>query len=195
MPKHNGKGSKKGKDPATNKFRVKKELQDEEKLRMEELFDDYGDSYYEPIDENTLKKILENIDIKNCAALTISEKCEIDEQLREFGGHEDLDGLFRRVVAFSPNENCGSTHLALLSLRLYGGTVVTKLNEDVTHIIISENIKELDLRPSETKGRHLVTSDWIGKCIEEGKLLEETIYSLPSLINLVSVFCIKNNLI
>ena len=147
-------------------------LQDEEKQRMEELFDEYGDSYTEPTDEITLKRILENIDIKDCVALTTSEKCEIDEKIREVG---ELDGLFRRVVAFSPHQNefYGSTHLALLSLQLYGGSVVPKLNKDVTHIIISENIKEVDLRPSETKGRHLVTSDWIEKCIDEGKLLEE----------------------
>ncbi len=51
--------------------------------------------------------------------------------------------------------------------------VVQKLNKDVSHIIIGERLTEVDLRPSETKGRHLVSSDWIGKCIDEGKLLEE----------------------
>ena len=87
----------------------------------------------------------------------------------------DRDGLFRRVVAFSPyqNEFSGSIHLALLSLQLYGGSVVAKLNKDVTHIIISGSVGEVNLRPSETNGRHLVTADWIEKCIDEGKLLEE----------------------
>ena len=139
---------------------------------MEELFDEYGDSYCEPTDENTLKRILENIDIKDCVPLSILEKCEIDEKIHKVG---DRDGLFRRVVAFSPyqNEFSGSIHLALLSLQLYGGSVVAKLNKDVTHIIISGSVGEVNLRPSETNGRHLVTADWIEKCIDEGKLLEE----------------------
>jgi len=149
-------------------------LQDEERQRMRELFDEYGDSYCEPTDEGTLKRILENIDIGKHITLSTSEKCEIDEEIREVG---DLDGLFRRVVAFSPpqTDSSGTIRLSLLSLQLYGGSVVQKLNGDVSHIIIADGVK-YDTRPSETKRRHLVTTEWIEKCIKEGKLLEERQY-------------------
>lgn len=33
----------------------------EEKARMKELFDKFGDSYYEPTDEKTLKRVMDNM--------------------------------------------------------------------------------------------------------------------------------------
>jgi len=147
-------------------------LQDEERQRMKELFDEYGDSYCEPTDEGTLKRILENIDIGKNVSLSISEKCEIDEEIREVG---ELEGLFRRVVAFSPHHS-GSIRLALLSIKLYGGSVVPELSKDVSHIIMADGDEKCNIRPSETKGRHLITADWIDNCIKEGKYLEERQY-------------------
>lgn len=41
---------------------------EKEKKRMEELYDKFGDSYYEPTDEKTLKRVMENMKKEVCVA-------------------------------------------------------------------------------------------------------------------------------
>ncbi|XP_042871458.1 DNA ligase 4-like [Penaeus japonicus] len=143
----------------------------EEKARMKELFDKFGDSYYEPTDEKTLKRVMDNMKEEDCTPLSVEEMREFDEVLC---GLDDTRALFRPVTAvFVDGEG---QELASLALRLHGGSV-EESTTGVTHIVVTDKEgSACNLRPSDYKGRHLVTSKWVYECIEKCKLLEERYY-------------------
>lgn len=146
-------------------------VMEKEKKCMEELYDKFGDSYYEPTEEKTLKRVMENMKKEDCIPLTVEEMREFDEALCEM---DETRALFRPVTAvFMDGEG---QELASLALRLHGG-FVKKSSSGVTHIVVSDKEESnTRIRPSEYQGQHLVTSKWVYDCIDKCKLLEERYY-------------------
>ncbi|KAK8730552.1 hypothetical protein OTU49_008063, partial [Cherax quadricarinatus] len=72
-------------------------VQDKENEHMKELFDEFGDSYTEPADEKSLKRIMDNMKNESWTPLSVDEMCKLDEQICEPG---DARALFRRIKAF-----------------------------------------------------------------------------------------------
>lgn len=144
-------------------------LLDEKKKDMNVLFDEFGDSYTEPLDESTLRRIMGNMEKGSWKQLSAREMCELDQEICEPG---DTRGLFRLITAYFCDGN--DDDVGALTFRLHGGSVGAS-RSDVSHVI-TLNREECSLRPSELVGQHLVTCDWIYACIEKGKLLEERYY-------------------
>ncbi|XP_068249304.1 DNA ligase 4 [Palaemon carinicauda] len=145
-------------------------LVDGKRDTIKELFDEYGDSYTDPVDERTLKRIMENMKEKSWKKLSPQEMHQLDQELCDPG---DINGLFRLTAAYFYDGD--SNDLPTLAFRLHGGTPERNLSK-ASHVIITRRCGS-EPRPSELVGQHLVTSDWIYDCIEKGKLLEERHYA------------------
>nr|XP_045601538.1 DNA ligase 4-like [Procambarus clarkii]XP_045601539.1 DNA ligase 4-like [Procambarus clarkii] len=149
-------------------------VRENEKEQMKDLFDEFGDSYTEPADGKSIKRIMDNMKKESWRSPSVDEMCELDEKLCE---PDDTRALFRRISAFF--DNYEDQELAALSLRLHGGSITTTLST-ATHVVTQS---ESNHRPSEMHRQHLVTSDWIYACIEKGKLEEER-YFMPKMVEL-----------
>ncbi|KAG7167779.1 DNA ligase 4-like [Homarus americanus] len=147
-------------------------LQKKEKSHMRDLFDIFGDSYTEPANKKSLKRVMDNMKKESWTPLSAEEMCELDEKTCD---PLETRGLFRLITAFFCNKE--EHHLASLMLRLHGGSVTNTL-DNATHVVTG---KESIQRPSEMGGRHLVMSDWIYDCVEKGKLFEPRYY-VPKLM-------------
>ncbi|XP_071535419.1 DNA ligase 4 [Panulirus ornatus] len=147
-------------------------LQDKEQEYMRDLFDEFGDSYTEPTDEKSLKRIMDSMKKESWCPLSVERMCELDEKICDPG---DTRGLFRRIKAYF----CDSEEqkLAALTLQLHGGFVCDSMSS-ATHIVTGI---ESSQRQSEMNGRHLVTTEWIYACLKAGKNLEERYY-MPKII-------------
>lgn len=145
-------------------------LLDGKRDSMKELFDEFGDSYTDPLDERMLKKIMSNMKEKSWKKLSPQEMYELDQELCEPG---NINGLFRIIAAHF--YDCDCNDLPALAFRLHGGTPERDLSK-ASHVIIT-NSDKLKFRPSELAGQHLVTCDWIYDCIDKRKLLEERHYA------------------
>ncbi|KAK8384182.1 hypothetical protein O3P69_009133 [Scylla paramamosain] len=147
-------------------------LREKERNVMQDMFDQFGDSYTEPTDGKTLRRVMMRMKKESWRVLSEEEMSEMDEKLCDPG---DLRALFRRVTAYFCEGEVDQ--LARLTLRLHGG-VLSDSPSSVTHLIAGE---ESEIRASELAGRHLVTPDWIYESVERGKRLEERLY-MPRLV-------------
>ncbi|KAG0724996.1 DNA ligase 4 [Chionoecetes opilio] len=142
-------------------------LREKERQCMEELFDPFGDSYTEPTDGRTLRRVMKLMREESWRVLSTDEMSEMDERLCD---PSDARALFRRVTACFCEG--AQDQLATLTLRLHGG-MITQSPAAATHLIAGEASK---LRASEVEGRHLVTAEWVLGSVERGKRLEERHY-------------------
>ncbi|XP_023218047.1 DNA ligase 4-like isoform X3 [Centruroides sculpturatus] len=157
--------------------------------RFSEDFDKYGDSYTNNITEFELKEIFQQISEEECKEQCSNE--EIAEKELKYFPNESLHGLFRifriyiddKAILGEENTKIKSHSLGIteLQLRLYGATIISKVDENTTHVITysgdSSRYKMLrQMNRTRQKMFHLVTEDWVRECIKNKRLLNERHY-------------------
>ncbi|XP_071791788.1 DNA ligase 4-like [Asterias amurensis] len=163
----------------------------ETKVQFSLLYDRHGDSYTEDVDTDKLKEIFEKVGKEGTYPSLGNESiAELEQQY--FPGESPL-GLFRLCKVYM--DSClvigdESTHikdcsldLVTLELRFYGATISTKMDEDVTHVVLDRIDKtrlpsyKLLMRERQRKF-HLVSPEWVYACIDSGKILSERRFEL-----------------
>ena len=140
---------------------------------FERDFDRFGDSFTTPVtNRNELKYSMGKV-------AEMEEEYSIGHaEISDFEAEHFLEpfkfSLFRRCVVFCPR----NVDVAASSLRFYGAKIVDSLEPGVTHAIVDEKAAEEEivaLRNERRKRRekfHIVTEDWVDRCLEENQILE-----------------------
>lgn len=147
-------------------------------------YDTYGDSYFVDTDEQQLREVFGRIRSSNVPAAVdmgqVEQRC----------GWEDLPtSLFRPfkvyVDAYSavgdPESAVSASCLDIraLEFRLHGGTVVQRLEEGVSHVIVEEETRLPGLRTARRSFRRkfkIVKDSWVTDSIKAGYLMDDTDY-------------------
>lgn len=146
-------------------------------------YDAYGDSYFADVDEQQLREVFGRIGSTEGAAVNVA-------QVEERYGWEDLPtSMFRPFTIFvdifadisDPTSVIPASCLDIraLEVRYHGGMVVQMLEEGVSHVIVEEETRLLDLRTlrrSFTKKFKIVRDSWVTDSIKAGYLLDDTNY-------------------
>lgn len=147
-------------------------------------YDSYGDSYFADTDEQQLREVFERIGSADTpAAVDVSQ---VEQRYR----WDDLPtSMFRPFKAYMDRYASigGSTgavpgtalDIRALEFRYHGGTVVKKLEEGVSHVVIAEETRLLDLRTVRRRFRKkfkIVRDSWVTDSIEAGYLMTDTDY-------------------
>jgi DNA ligase-4 len=138
-------------------------------------YDRYGDSFYDDTSAPELRKAFDRVPKEVLKPVSASEMAEIE---LEYFPHDSTSGLFRlcRVMVKEP------TTLASIKLRLHGATVVTRLDDSVTHVVLAASCGPSDVSRLLGENRRrprrfrLVTEDWVEDCVRDGRLVEERSY-------------------
>lgn len=147
-------------------------------------YDSYGDSYFVDTDEQQLREVFGRIsDAQASAAANVS-------QVERRCGWEDLPtSMFRPFEVYmdsyadigDPKTAIPATCLDIRALEFcyHGGSVVRKLEEGVTHVIITEETRLVDLRTLRRCFRRkfkIVRESWVTDSITAGHLMNDTDY-------------------
>ncbi|KAM4602275.1 DNA ligase 4 [Polymixia lowei] len=147
-------------------------------------YDSYGDSYFANTDEQQLREVFGRISSGDAsAALNVG-------QVEERYGWEDLPtSMFRPFKVYVDGyADIGDPKTAIpricldtrtLEFRYHGGTVVQKLEEGVSHVIIEEETRVLDLRTIRRRFRKkfkIVRESWVTDSIKAGYLKDDNDY-------------------
>lgn len=146
-------------------------------------YDSYGDSYFVDTDEQQLREVFGRIGDADAAAVNAS-------QVEQRYGWEDLPtSMFRPYEVYmdryadigEPKTAVPATCLDIraLEFRYHGGTVVKKLKEGVSHVIITEETRLLELRTLRRcfrKKFKIVRESWVTDSIKAGYLMDDTDY-------------------
>ncbi|XP_031147734.1 DNA ligase 4 [Sander lucioperca] len=147
-------------------------------------YDSYGDSYFVDTDEQQLWEVFGRIsDAQASAAANVS-------QVERRCGWEDLPtSMFRPFEVYmdsyadigDPKTAIPATCLDIRALEFcyHGGSVVRKLEEGVTHVIITEETRLVDLRTLRRCFRRkfkIVRESWVTDSITAGHLMNDTDY-------------------
>lgn len=147
-------------------------------------YDVYGDSYFVDTDEQQLREVFGRMRSADVPATV--DVCQVEQRC----GWEDLPtSLFRPfrvyVDAYADIGDPGSAipasclRLRALEFRFHGGTVVPKLEEGVSHVIIDEETRLLDFQTVRCKFRKkfkIVKDSWVTDSIKAGYLKDDTDY-------------------
>ncbi|XP_045490979.1 DNA ligase 4-like isoform X2 [Colias croceus] len=138
-------------------------IKKETKVALSLEFDPYGDSYKEPIDEDTLKKCLTKMDNEDPIYPTTQEMVQLDQQL--FGENNPFSFLRQCSIHFM-NDPIRSA-LA----KIYGARICDK-SDFLTHIVISKETDRQELHRINNNGDvKIVSEEWFDKCLEMKKLV------------------------
>uniref|UniRef100_A0A1A7X9Y5 DNA ligase n=1 Tax=Iconisemion striatum TaxID=60296 RepID=A0A1A7X9Y5_9TELE len=146
-------------------------------------YDSYGDSYFVDIDEQQLHEVFGRISNVNVAGVNAA-------QVEERYGWDDLPtSMFRPLTVYldvlanigDPKSTVPITCLDIraLEVRYHGGTVVQKLEEGVSHVIVEGEERLLDLRTLRRcfrKKFKIVRDSWVTDSITAGYLVDDTDY-------------------
>ncbi|XP_026319708.1 DNA ligase 4-like isoform X1 [Hyposmocoma kahamanoa] len=163
------------------------------RLKLSREYDQFGDSYREDTDEQTLKKCFRKMnppepeinlnqetakDIFNdpnindyvktpAIYLTRQEMLNIDKEL--FGDHNPFSYLRPCVIHFTRK---GS--VLELRAKMYGATTTDSLeSKKLTHVVVSDN-KQVNLDEWKDKVGPLIVSEaWVAECLTQEKLVPE----------------------
>lgn len=147
-------------------------------------YDIYGDSYFVDTDEQQLREVFGRMRSSDVPA-TVNVA-----QVEQRCGWEDLPtSLFRPFRAYvdayadigDPESAIPASCLNIraLEFRFHGGTVLQKLEEGVSHVIIDEETRLLDLRTARRSFRmkfKIVKDSWVTDSIKAGYLMDDTHY-------------------
>lgn len=147
-------------------------------------YDSYGDSYFVETDEQQLREVFGRISGADASAAVNAS------QVEQRYGWEDLPtSMFRPFQVYmdsyadigDPKTAIPATCLDIrvLELRYHGGTVVQKLEEGVSHVIIAEETRLQDLKNLRRRFRKkfkIVRDAWVTDSIESGYLMNDTDY-------------------
>jgi len=152
-------------------------------------YDRYGDSYVDDVTEDELKRIFKNISVEKNSVVGLDDQIA-NIEYRYFPNESPL-GIFRRCRAYfdkwsslgdvSKGKSTNNLDLTQLDFKFYGGRESDALDENVTHVILDKsNTNRLplirDIIRNRLKKAHVVTGEWVSKCIERKSLLEERIF-------------------
>ncbi|XP_056157416.1 DNA ligase 4-like [Lampris incognitus] len=147
-------------------------------------YDRYGDSYFVDTDEQQLRELFGRIrDVDRSAALNLGQ---VDERY----GWDDLKtSMFRPFNVYMDRyRDIGDPETAViatcldireLEFRYHGGTVVQKLEEGVSHVIISEEARVLDFRTLRRlfeKKFKIIKESWVTDSIQAGYVKNDSDY-------------------
>lgn len=147
-------------------------------------YDSYGDSYFVDTDEQQLREVFERIGSDAVPASV--DVCQVEQRY----GWQDLPtGLFRPFTVYMDSyADIGEPKTAIpascldiraLEFCFHGGTVVQRLEEGVSHVIIAEDTRLLELRTLRRcfqKKFKIVRDRWVTDSIKAGYLMDDTDY-------------------
>lgn len=146
-------------------------------------YDQYGDSYYVDTDEQQLMEVFERIG-------PTQAKCPSVARIEAENAWDDLPtSIFRPYSAYfdrcadlgNPKSIIRGTCLdtCALEFRFHGGTVVEKLKEGISHVIVEDERRALDLKTLRrlyTKKFKIVRESWVTDSIKAGHVEDEIDY-------------------
>lgn len=146
-------------------------------------YDKYGDSYYVDTDKQQLRDVFGRIKAAEMDAALVAS-------VEEKYGWDDLPtSMFRPHCAYfdrctdinDPTSVIQGTVLDIraLEFRFHGGTVAQSLKEGVSHVVVSEDARLLDLRTLRrlfTKKFKIVSESWVTDSVEAGHLVNDIDY-------------------
>lgn len=147
-------------------------------------YDSYGDSYFVNTDEQQLREVFGRI--SSAGASKAVNVAQVEERC----GWDDLPtSMFRPFTAYmdsfadigDPKSAIPASCLEIraLEFRYHGGTVVQELEEGVSHVIITEERRLLDLRTLRRcfrKKFKIVKEAWVTDSIKAGYVMNDTDY-------------------
>eukprot|EP00066_Takifugu_rubripes_P003714 XP_003966508.1 PREDICTED: DNA ligase 4 [Takifugu rubripes] len=147
-------------------------------------YDAYGDSYFVDTDEQQLREVFGRIRSSNVPAAV--DVCQVEQRC----GWEDLPtSLFRPFKVYvDACSDIGDAESAIsascldiraLEFRFHGGTVVRRLEEGVSHVVVEEETRLLGLRTARRSFRKkfkIVKDSWVTDSIKAGYLMDDTDY-------------------
>lgn len=147
-------------------------------------YDSYGDSFFVDTDEQQLREVFGRISSSDVS--TTVNVCQVEQRY----GWEDLPtSIFRPFKAYMDRfTDIGEPQTALpatcldvraLEFRYHGGRVVERLKEGVSHVIIAEETRLLDLKTLRRcfrKKFKIVRDSWVTDSITAGYLMNDTDY-------------------
>lgn len=149
-------------------------------------YDSYGDSYFVDTDEQQLREVFGRISGTNVPAAV-----DVGQVEQRYSWDYLPTSMFRPFKVYmdsyanigEPNSAIPATSFDLraLEFRYHGGTVVQKLEEGISHVIITEETRLLHLRTlrrSFRKKFKIVRDSWVTDSIEAGYLMNDTDYSV-----------------
>lgn len=150
-------------------------------------YDSYGDSYFADTDERQLREVFERIGSSGggggAGAVDV-------RQVEQRYGWEDLPtSLFRPFTVYMDHY----AHLAeakdaipascldirALEFRFHGGVVATRLEEGVSHVVVADETRLVELRILRRRFRQkfkIVRDTWVTDSIKAGYLMDDTDY-------------------
>lgn len=146
-------------------------------------YDAYGDSYFVDTDERQLREVFGRMRSSDAAAVDVS-------QVEQRCGWEDLPtSMFRPFTAYvdacgqigDPGSALPASRLSIraLEFRLHGGTVAQRLEEGVSHVVVEDEARLLDLRSARRSFREkfkIVKDSWVTDSIQAGYVMDDAHY-------------------
>ncbi|XP_033954341.1 DNA ligase 4 [Pseudochaenichthys georgianus] len=147
-------------------------------------YDSYGDSYFVDTDEQQLREVFARISNEDTSATV-----NISQVEQRYSWEDIPTSMFRPFEVYMDRfTDIGEPGTAIqascldiraLEFRYHGGKVVQKLEEGVSHVIISEETRLLHLRTLRRcfrKKFKIVRESWLTDSIKAGYLLNDTDY-------------------
>ncbi|XP_047528134.1 DNA ligase 4-like isoform X2 [Vanessa atalanta] len=129
-------------------------------------YDSFGDSFKDEIDENVLKKCLQNM--QQSIYPTTKEKLKLDEQL--FGDNNPFSFLRSCTIHIAKNP------LHRLLAKMYGASVSDDF-ASLTHIVIPRDTSSEDVQNFKNDVNVKIVSDeWLEACFQAKRLVNELDY-------------------
>lgn len=146
-------------------------------------YDQYGDSYYVDTSEQQLRDVIERISSAEVKSLSVA-------QIEAENAWDDLPtSIFRPYSAYfdrcadigdPKSVICGTClDTRALEFRFHGGKVVEKLKEGISHVVVEDMKRALDLktlRRLHAKKFKIVHESWVTDSIKAGHVKDEIDY-------------------
>uniref|UniRef100_A0A2H1VB16 DNA ligase 4 n=1 Tax=Spodoptera frugiperda TaxID=7108 RepID=A0A2H1VB16_SPOFR len=136
------------------------------RLTLARHYDAHGDSYTEPIDEETLRKIFDKMDSDVQIYLTHQEMLNLDKEI--FGDNNPHSFLRPCFIHVTEIESVNA-----IVASMYGANVLDTPSNDCTHIVVPSNIEKAELDTLKTYNVMVVSENWLEACFSEKKLVPE----------------------
>lgn len=147
-------------------------------------YDSYGDSYFVDTDERQLREVFSRIG-RSDVPVTVNV-CQVEQRY----GWEDLPtSLFRPFKVYMDTcADIGEPETAIpascldiraLEFRFHGGTVVQRLEEGISHVVITEETRLVHLRSLRRCFQQkfkIVKDSWVTDSIKAGYLMNDVDY-------------------
>lgn len=150
-------------------------------------YDSYGDSYFVDTDEQQLQDVFSRIGGEDAAAAV--EAVDVAQVEQHYSWDDLPTSMFRPFSVYmdcyadigDPESVIPASCLDIraLEFRYHGGTVVEKLEEGVSHVVITEETRLLDLKTLRRcfrKKFKIVKDSWVTDSIAAGHLMNDNSY-------------------